>query len=104
MLEGKQGQHSGLQNKKRAIRYFISEEREQNMFANHSTKGTIFHKKRTLPRSIPKDVLSRFDMLLAHAMHKMERGQDPGILKPVYWDAILILRRTGILFEDLVHL
>ena len=74
------------------------------MPASHSTKGTIFHKTRTLPHAIPTDVLHQFDMLLAQATHEMERGQVPDILKPVYWEALLILRRTGICFEDLIHL
>lgn len=74
------------------------------MFVDHNAKGTNSSKTKTLPRPIPKDVLSQLNMLLGQAIQMMERGQTPGILKLVYWDAILILWRTGIRFEDLVHL
>jgi hypothetical protein len=42
--------------------------------------------------------------LLEQAVAAMEAGQKPEILSPMDWDAILILRRTGMRFEDLAHL
>jgi integrase len=91
-------------NKKRAFCDSIDEERKQRMFGDHNVKGSIAHKIRKIPRSIPTDILPQLDLLLMRAVQMMESEQEPGILKPVYWDAILILRRTGIRFEDLIHL
>ena len=34
----------------------------------------------------------------------MKEGQEPAILAPMFWDALLILRHTGMRFEDLAHL
>ena len=34
----------------------------------------------------------------------MQQGQEPSILAPMFWDALLILRHTGMRFEDLAHL
>lgn len=58
----------------------------------------------TLPRPIPPDVLQQLDTLLKQAIQMMEDTQEPHILKSVFWHALLILRRTGIRFEDLAHL
>lgn len=59
----------------------------------------------TLPRPIPPDVLDQFDPLLDQAIEAMKQGQNPpDILPPAFWDAFLILRRTGIRVEDLAHL
>lgn len=58
----------------------------------------------TLPRPIPPDVLDQLDPLLEQAVQAMKQGQTPPILAPMYWDALLILRHTGMRFEDLVHL
>lgn len=58
----------------------------------------------TLPRPIPPDVLDQLDPLLEQAIQAMKQGQNPPILAPIYWDAILILRHTGMRFEDLAHL
>jgi len=74
------------------------------MFGDHNVKGSIAHKTRKIPRSIPTDILPQLDLHLMRAIQMMESAQEPGILKPVYWDAIIILRRTGIRFEELVHL
>lgn len=74
------------------------------MLDNHSAKESIFHKTRTPQRFIPADVLDQFDMLLGQATQRMARGEHPGILKPIYWEALLILRRTGILIQELIHL
>jgi integrase len=57
-----------------------------------------------LPRPIPPDVLDQLDPLLEQAEQARKEGQDPGILAPMFWDALLILRHTGIRFEDLAHL
>jgi integrase len=57
-----------------------------------------------LPRPIPPDVLDQFDPLLEQAEQAMKEGQEPSILAPVFWDALLILRHTGMRFEDLAHL
>jgi site-specific recombinase XerD len=57
-----------------------------------------------LPRPIPPDVLDQLDPLLEKAMQAIKAGQDPSILTAVYWDMILILRHTGMRFEDLAHL
>ncbi len=57
-----------------------------------------------LPRPIPPDVLDQLDPLLEKAAKAMKEGQPPSILAPVFWDALLILRHTGMRFEDLAHL
>lgn len=57
-----------------------------------------------LPRPIPRDVLDQLDPLLALAIQNIKEGCEPPILKPMFWDAILILRRTGMRFADLAHL
>jgi len=58
----------------------------------------------TLPRPIPPDVLDQFDALLEQAVAAMKQQQVPSLLAPIYWDALLILRQTGMRFEDLAHL
>jgi len=58
----------------------------------------------TLPRPIPPDVLQQLDTLLDQAIQAMETAQQPPLLNAPYWDALLILRRTGMRFEDLAHL
>ncbi len=58
----------------------------------------------TLPRPIPPQVLDQFDPLLEQAVEAMKQGQQPSFLAPVWWDALLILRRTGMRFEDVAHL
>lgn len=57
-----------------------------------------------LPRPIPPDVLDQFDPLLEQAEQAMKEGQEPPIIAPICWDALLILRHTGMRFEDLAHL
>ena len=57
-----------------------------------------------LPRPIPPDVLDQLDPLLEEAIENMVIGREPPILEPMFWDAILILRRTGMRFADLAHL
>lgn len=74
------------------------------MSNNHSTKENRLSQAEGLPRTIPTVVLYQLDMLLEQATKMMGNSQTPDILKPVYWDAILILRRTGMHFEDLIHL
>ncbi len=59
---------------------------------------------RTLPRPIPPGVLDQFDPLLEQAEKAMKGGQEPSLLMPMLWDALLILRHTGMRFEDLAHL
>jgi integrase len=56
------------------------------------------------PRPLPPDVLEQLDGLPEEARGALEAGQKPDILQPMYWDAVLILRRTGMRFEDLAHL
>jgi integrase len=58
----------------------------------------------TLPRPIPPDVLDQFDALLEEAILALRTDQVPSIVWPIYWDAFLILRRTGMRAEDLTHL
>ena len=58
----------------------------------------------TLPRPIPPDVLDQLDPLLERAVQAIRDGQVPVLLSPIYWDAILILRHTGMRAEDLIHL
>ena len=53
---------------------------------------------------LPPDVLDQLDGLREQAVAAMEAGQKPEILSPMDWDAVLILRRTGMRFEDLAHL
>jgi len=64
----------------------------------------IPHRSEALPRPIPPDVLDRLDPLLGQAEKAMQQGQEPCILAPLLWDALLILRHTGMRFEDLAHL
>ncbi len=64
----------------------------------------LSYPRATQPRPLPPDVLEQFDALLEQAMSALEGGQTPAILSPTYWDALLILRRTGMRFEDLAHL
>jgi integrase len=64
----------------------------------------IPHRSEALPRPIPPDVLDQLDPLVGQAEKAMQQGQDPFILAPMVWDALLILRHTGMRFEDLAHL
>ena len=64
----------------------------------------IPHRSEALPRPIPPDVLDQLDPLLGQAEKAMQQGQEPFILAPMVWDALLILRHTGMRFEDLAHL
>jgi integrase len=57
-----------------------------------------------LPRPIPPDVLDQFDPLLEQAEKAMKEGQRPSLILPMFWDVLLILRHTGMRFEDLAHL
>jgi integrase len=57
-----------------------------------------------LPRPIPPDVIDQLDPLLQQAAEAIKRGQEPALLQAMYWDAILILRHTGMRTEDLIHL
>jgi len=57
-----------------------------------------------LPRPIPPDVLDQLDPLLDQAIQDITSGHEPPILEPIFWDAILILRRTGMRYADLAHL
>jgi hypothetical protein len=52
----------------------------------------------------PPDVLDQFDPLLDQAAKAMKEGREPPILAPMLWDALLILRHTGMRFEDVAHL
>ena len=58
----------------------------------------------SLPRPIPPDVLDQFDPLLEQAAQAMKAGQEPFLLAPVFWDALLVLRHTGMRLGDLAHL
>lgn len=58
----------------------------------------------TLPRPIPPNVLHQFDTLLEQAIRAIQTSETIPLLSPIFWDAILILRRTGMRFEDLAHL
>lgn len=58
----------------------------------------------TLPRPIPPDVVDQFDALLDKAVAAMKASEEPPILTPMLWDALLILRRTGMRTEDVCHL
>jgi integrase len=58
----------------------------------------------TQPRPLPPDVLEQLDTLLETARIALEERRQPEILSPMFWDAVLILRRTGMRFEDLAHL
>lgn len=55
-------------------------------------------------RTIPLEVLVQLDKLLDQAIQSMAEGKEPAILSPMMWDAILILRRTGIRCSELAHL
>ena len=56
------------------------------------------------PRPLPPDVLDQIDHLLQQATMAMTSGQRPPLLRPYLWDALRILRYTGMRFEDLAHL
>ena len=58
----------------------------------------------TLPRPIPPDVLHQLDALLEQAIRAIRTSQEIPMLSSVHWDAMLILRQTGMRFEDLAHL
>ena len=64
----------------------------------------IPHRPELLPRPIPPDVLDQFYPLLEQAIQAMKHGQAPALLSPVLWDAVLILRATGMRAEDLIYL
>ncbi len=53
---------------------------------------------------IPPEVLVQLDKLLDQAIQSMVEGKEPAILSPMMWDAILILRRTGIRCSELTRL
>ncbi len=66
---------------------------------------------RQLPRPIPPDVVTQLDMLLAAAAAALAVGEAPPALPhtraafpPMLWDAIIVLRHTGMRLEDLAHL
>ena len=61
-------------------------------------------KSDALPRPIPFHVLQQLDSLLEQATDAIRDEKQPPILDSIYWDAILILRQTGMRFEDLAHL
>ncbi|GAC1430103.1 MAG: hypothetical protein NVSMB65_03580 [Chloroflexota bacterium] len=57
-----------------------------------------------LPRPLPPDVLDQVDHLLQEATTAMTNRQQPPLLRAYLWDALRILRYTGMRFEDLAHL
>src|SRR2546425_6487059 len=67
-------------------------------------KEDIPKRPQTLPRPIPPSVLDQLDLLLEKAKKALQEHQEPFLLAPIYWDALLILRHTGMRFEDLAHL
>ncbi len=67
-------------------------------------KEDIPRSPEALPRPIPPDVLEQFDHLLEQAVEAIGEERQPALLHARYWDAILILRRTGMRAEDLIHL
>lgn len=58
----------------------------------------------THPRPIPPDVVDQFDAMLEKAVTAMKAGEEPPVLSPMLWDALLILRQTGMRTEDVCHL
>ena len=67
-------------------------------------KEDIPRRPETLPRPIPPSVLDQLDLLLVEAKKALQECREPFLLAPIYWDALLILRHTGMRFEDLAHL
>ncbi len=67
-------------------------------------KEDIPKRPQTLPRPIPPSVLDQLDPLLEKEKKALQEHQEPFLLAPIYWDALLILRHTGMRFEDLAHL
>jgi integrase len=67
-------------------------------------KEDIPKRPQTLPRPIPPSVLDQLDPLLEKARKALQENLEPFLLAPIYWDALLILRHTGMRFEDLAHL
>ena len=58
-------------------------------------KEDIPRSPEALPRPIPPDVLEQFDHLLEQAVEAIGEERQPALLHARYWDAILILHRTG---------
>lgn len=67
-------------------------------------KDDIPSRPHTLPRPIPPQVLDQLDPLLEQAVGAMKQGKTPSRLSAMFWDAIVILRHTGMRYEDLAHL
>ncbi len=67
-------------------------------------KEDIPPRPEALPRPIPPDVLDQLDPMLKLAEKAMQQAQKPSLLAPMVWDVLLILRHTGMRFEDLAHL
>jgi integrase len=67
-------------------------------------KEDIPFEQETFPRPIPPDVVQQLDTLLDRAIQAIKASSILPTPSPVFWDAILILRRTGMRFEDLAHL
>jgi integrase len=67
-------------------------------------KEDIPRYSQALPRPIPPDVLDQLDPLLDQAEKAMREGKAPPLIAPMLWDVLLILRHTGMRFEDLAHL
>ena len=67
-------------------------------------KEDIPKRPQTLPRPIPPSVLDQLDPLLEKAENALKEHQEPFLLAPIAWDALLILRHNGMRFEDLAHL
>src|SRR5262249_16779370 len=56
------------------------------------------------PRPIPLEVLDQLDDLLNQAIDAMRAGREPAIETATFWNALSILRHTGIRFAELAHL
>lgn len=59
----------------------------------------------TLPRPIPPEIKIQLDDYLESTIIPLlEEGVSTPILKPVYWDLLIVIRYTGRRFEDIAHL
>ncbi|MGM0878096.1 MAG: tyrosine-type recombinase/integrase [Bacillota bacterium] len=62
-------------------------------------------KDETLPTPIPPNIVVQLDEYLENTIIPLlKKGENTPIVKPEYWDFIIIMRYTGRGFEDIVHL
>ena len=59
----------------------------------------------TLPRPIPPNIKNQLDDYIENIIIPLlENNQPTPIIKPQYWDLLIVIRNTGRRFEDIAHL